>query len=156
MREEGLKVVDEAKGDGRWERAYGGSKDMEVPEDLEEILEKEEGVRRVWEGLGKGEKYHFLLRLAVVSEKGREKCLRGVVEKLRQGDTDVVEKDEKKVVVRKKATAVKGEKPAGVVKKTVVKKTTVVKKSMETEIVKTASLQQDGILSRREGLRRRP
>ena len=35
MTEHGLKHVDAAKADGRWDRAYGSGKDMKIPDDLQ-------------------------------------------------------------------------------------------------------------------------
>jgi len=34
MTEHGLEHVEAAKADGRWDRAYAGSREMELPEDL--------------------------------------------------------------------------------------------------------------------------
>ncbi|KAK0738809.1 hypothetical protein B0T18DRAFT_395032 [Schizothecium vesticola] len=46
MREAGRREVEEAKGDGRWEAAYGGGVEVKVPRELEVVLEGNERARR--------------------------------------------------------------------------------------------------------------
>src|SRR4051794_27857313 len=45
MRPAGLVAVDAARADGRWERAYAGSKDITVPDDLAAALDADPKVR---------------------------------------------------------------------------------------------------------------
>ena len=39
MTEHGLKAVEAAKSDGRWDRAYGSGKDMKIPDELQAAIE---------------------------------------------------------------------------------------------------------------------
>ena len=41
MTEHGLKQVEAAKADGRWDRAYGSGKDMKIPDDLQAAIDAE-------------------------------------------------------------------------------------------------------------------
>lgn len=63
MMKEGLEEVESAKADGRWERAYAGQKDMEVPKDLSEALERDRKAKEVFESLQKSKRFVLLLRL---------------------------------------------------------------------------------------------
>lgn len=57
----GLKEVELAKGDGRWEKAYGGSAAMEVPPDLDEAL----GItlRKRFDALTRQDRYSMLYKV---------------------------------------------------------------------------------------------
>lgn len=63
MRPAGLAEVDRAKADGRWEAAYGGSRDIEVPADLRDFLDRSPTAARFWDTLTKSQRYSFLFRL---------------------------------------------------------------------------------------------
>ncbi|MDB5551442.1 MAG: hypothetical protein JWL86_1426, partial [Rhizobium sp.] len=41
MTKHGLKQVDAAKADGRWDRAYGSGKEMKIPDDLQAAIDAE-------------------------------------------------------------------------------------------------------------------
>lgn len=88
MLERGMMEVRAAKEDGRWERAYSGGKDIQVPKDFERLLKEDEEVWEKWEGLGKGGRYPVLLRLETMrSVGGREKKMKEYVRKLASGET---------------------------------------------------------------------
>lgn len=119
MSEMGLKAVEDAKRDGRWEAAYGGMKNIVVPRDFEEVVMGDERARGVWEGMGRAERYPILLRLQIGRAGSREGRIRRVVEGLRRrgdgGDKeDVVMKPKAKKGVRRRKEvvrlAVEGEK----------------------------------------------
>ncbi|KAK0386438.1 hypothetical protein NLU13_6275 [Sarocladium strictum] len=79
MMDGGLREVERAKADGRWERAYAGQRTMEVPRDLGEALHANKKAKDVFESLDKGGRYALLLRL----ETARKTETRGSrVEKL--------------------------------------------------------------------------
>lgn len=63
MRPAGLAEVERAKADGRWEAAYCGSRDMEVPADLQEFLDTHPEAAAFWASLTKTSRYPFLFRL---------------------------------------------------------------------------------------------
>ncbi|KAL4960854.1 YdeI/OmpD-associated family protein [Aspergillus stella-maris] len=107
MRSAGLEAVEAAKRDGRWERAYDGPAGIEVPGDLERMLNKKgnEHVRGVWEGWRKSKRYAVLHRLQVgsrdVMKRGR--VIEGVLEMLRDGDVGGSSGQEKGKVKTEKA-----------------------------------------------------
>ena len=51
MRPAGLAEVQRAKADGRWERAYGGSASIEVPDDLHDALAASPRAQAMWDVL---------------------------------------------------------------------------------------------------------
>lgn len=51
MQPAGLAEVDRAKADGRWQRAYGGSRSLEVPDDLRDALAASPSAQRMWDVL---------------------------------------------------------------------------------------------------------
>jgi uncharacterized protein YdeI (YjbR/CyaY-like superfamily) len=63
MRAAGLREVERARADGRWEAAYSGSRDMEVPGDLQEFLDANPQAARFWSSLSATNRYAFLWRL---------------------------------------------------------------------------------------------
>ena len=63
MHPPGLKAVQEAKADGRWERAYASSKDMQIPEDFLLELRKHRKASVAFEALGKAERYSISFQL---------------------------------------------------------------------------------------------
>lgn len=83
MRAGGMEEVRMAKEDGRWGRAYEGSKDMVVRPEFEDVLRKGEVWGR-WEELGKGERYTYLIRIETAKEGSREKVMQRIVEAFRQ------------------------------------------------------------------------
>jgi uncharacterized protein YdeI (YjbR/CyaY-like superfamily) len=88
MRDAGRVVVEAAKGDGRWERAYSGAANLDEMRDLVEAIEgSSNGAEAAWVGLGKGERSQIYFRLASLKTKaGREKNIRDFVAKLERGE----------------------------------------------------------------------
>jgi uncharacterized protein YdeI (YjbR/CyaY-like superfamily) len=89
MSQAGLREIEAAKGDGRWDAAYAPPSTIEVPEDFAAPL-KEAGVEVTgfWEGLNKTQRYAVLWRIET-AKKGptRERRVREMIEMLRQGKT---------------------------------------------------------------------
>lgn len=82
MREGGLREVELAKGDGRWERAYGGS-GMEVPEDLGRAL-GEDGKKKL-EGLDRASRFSYLMKVVTAkTAEGRKKWIGVVVDEMKK------------------------------------------------------------------------
>ena len=48
MTEHGLRQVEAAKADGRWDRAYESGKDMKIPDDLQAAIDAEPKARQCW------------------------------------------------------------------------------------------------------------
>lgn len=63
MRAGGQAEIDKAKADGRWERAYAGSGEMEVSEELQSALDADLAAKAVFETLSKSQRWPFLVRL---------------------------------------------------------------------------------------------
>ncbi|RKG78964.1 hypothetical protein D7W79_11630 [Corallococcus exercitus] len=63
MKPAGLREVEAARADGRWEAAYAGSKTIEVPEDLTLALEKNPKAKAFFATLKSANRYAILFRL---------------------------------------------------------------------------------------------
>jgi len=63
MREGGLRQIDAAKADGRWEAAYHGASKMEVPEELAAALAKNRKARAFFDALDRTNRYSFCWRV---------------------------------------------------------------------------------------------
>lgn len=63
MKPAGLREVERAKADGRWEAAYDGQRTMGVPDDLQAELDADPGMKEFFEGLSSQNRYAFLYRL---------------------------------------------------------------------------------------------
>jgi uncharacterized protein YdeI (YjbR/CyaY-like superfamily) len=86
MRPAGLAAVTAAKADGRWERAYGGPKDITVPDDLAEALDADPKVRAEFESLDGANRYAILWRVhTAATPPTRAKRIAAAVELLREG-----------------------------------------------------------------------
>ncbi|KAL2840882.1 hypothetical protein BJY01DRAFT_218071 [Aspergillus pseudoustus] len=88
MRPAGMAVVESAKADGRWERAYDGPASIEVPADLDETLREDgnEKAREFLEGLNRSDRYSVLHRLQTAPVRNRQERVRAVVEMLARGE----------------------------------------------------------------------
>ncbi len=64
MRPAGLREVELAKADGRWEAAYAGQRTASMPPDLERELERRPQARAFFESLDSANRYAILYRLA--------------------------------------------------------------------------------------------
>jgi len=88
MTEHGLAQVEAAKVDGRWERAYAGSKDMEFPPDLAAAIAAVPAAEATFERLTAQNRFAMAHRLGQLkTDEGRRKRIAAYVEMLRAGDT---------------------------------------------------------------------
>jgi uncharacterized protein YdeI (YjbR/CyaY-like superfamily) len=88
MTEHGLKQVESAKADGRWQRAYAGAKEMGVPEDLRAALAAVPEAQAAFDTLSSQNRYAILHRLALLkTEAGRKKRIEDYVSMLGRGET---------------------------------------------------------------------
>lgn len=86
MKEQGRREVEEARGDGRWEAAYGGGGEVRVPRELEGVLEGNERARRGWEALGRSARAGAVYRIGSARrEETRRRRVEEVVEGLERG-----------------------------------------------------------------------
>lgn len=82
----GLAAVQAAKADGRWENAYAGQKDAQLPEDFLAALEGHPLAQEKLSTLGAGERYAIYYRLHTVKrEDTRAKKIQEYVAKLDAG-----------------------------------------------------------------------
>ncbi|MFT3894027.1 MAG: YdeI/OmpD-associated family protein [Anaerolineales bacterium] len=88
MKPAGLKAIEAAKQDGRWEAAYHSQKTIGVPEDFLSALEKNKKAKAFFETLKSANRYAFLFRLQTAKKaETREKRIRQFVEMLEKGET---------------------------------------------------------------------
>lgn len=88
MTPHGLRHVDAAKADGRWEAAYAGSASMEVPEDLLKAIAAEPRALTTYQKLDKANRYALAWRLHnLKTPAGRGKKIAAFVAMLKQGAT---------------------------------------------------------------------
>jgi uncharacterized protein YdeI (YjbR/CyaY-like superfamily) len=88
MRPAGLAVVEAAKADGRWERAYAGPATIAVPDDLTAALDAEPAVRAAFDALDGQNRYAVLHRVHTAATPAtRAKRIAAAVDMLRDGRT---------------------------------------------------------------------
>jgi uncharacterized protein YdeI (YjbR/CyaY-like superfamily) len=63
MRPAGLREVEQAKADGRWDAAYAGQSSATIPEDLQRALDQDERAKAFFEQLDRGNRYAILYRV---------------------------------------------------------------------------------------------
>ena len=77
-----------AKGDGRWQAAYGGAAEIKVPPDLMVALAAEPKARATFDALSSQNRYAILYRLASAKrEDTRARRLEQFVAMLARGET---------------------------------------------------------------------
>ncbi|MCF3642554.1 YdeI/OmpD-associated family protein [Rhizobium sp. TRM95111] len=88
MTEHGLKPVEAAKADGRWDKAYGSGREMAIPPDLQKAIDAEPLAKEM---LGKlSERNRFALAFRVhhmKTEAGRKRKIETFVAMLKRGET---------------------------------------------------------------------
>ena len=68
MRSPGHAEVDRAKADGRWDKAYAGSRTIVVPKDFEAALSRNKRAKNFFETLGKTKRFSFLWRIEMAKK----------------------------------------------------------------------------------------
>lgn len=87
MKPSGLKAIEAAKQDGRWEAAYSSQKNIEVPADFQSALNKNKKAKAFFETLTSARRYSFLFRIETAKKaETREKRIRQFVEMLAKGE----------------------------------------------------------------------
>jgi uncharacterized protein YdeI (YjbR/CyaY-like superfamily) len=88
MTEHGLRQVDAAKADGRWDRAYRSGKDMKIPDDLKAAIDAEPKAREMLEKISEQNRFALAFRTHnMKTEAGRKKKIEAFVEMLKRGET---------------------------------------------------------------------
>ncbi|WP_442577892.1 YdeI/OmpD-associated family protein [Mesorhizobium sp. ASY16-5R] len=88
MTEHGLKQVEAAKADGRWDRAYGSGKGMAIPDDLQAAIDAEPEAKAMLSRLSQQNRFALAFRTHnMKTEAGRSKKIETFVEMLKRGET---------------------------------------------------------------------
>lgn len=88
MTEHGLKHVEAAKADGRWERAYTSSKEAHMPADLASAIEAEPAAREMLGKLTAQNRFALIFRVEnLKTQAARERKIAELVEMLKRGET---------------------------------------------------------------------
>ncbi|MES2510693.1 MAG: YdeI/OmpD-associated family protein [Pseudomonadota bacterium] len=88
MQAAGLREIERAKEDGRWDAAYASQKNMEVPADLLAALAKKPKAGKFFEQLDSRNRYAVLLRLhSAKKAETRERRLQTFVDMLNRHET---------------------------------------------------------------------
>lgn len=87
MTEHGLRHVEAAKADGRWERAYTGQKDAELPADLAAAIEAEPAAKATLDKLTAQNRFALVYRVnSLKTEAARERKIQALVDMLKRGE----------------------------------------------------------------------
>ena len=88
MTEHGLREVEAAKADGRWDRAYPGSRDMAIPDDLQAAIDAEPAARAMLAKLSAQNRFALAFRTHnMKTAAGRARRIAAFVEMLKRGET---------------------------------------------------------------------
>lgn len=63
MKPAGLKAIEAAKQDGRWDAAYASQKNISIPEDFQTALDHNKKAKTFFDTLKSAERYSFLFRI---------------------------------------------------------------------------------------------
>jgi len=86
MTEHGMKQVEAAKADGRWDRAY--KSDMQIPDDLQAAIDAEPEAREMLAKLSAQNRFALAFRTHnMKTEAGRKKKIETFVAMLKRGET---------------------------------------------------------------------
>jgi uncharacterized protein YdeI (YjbR/CyaY-like superfamily) len=87
MKPTGLKAIQLAKQDGRWDAAYASQKNITVPEDFQTALDKNTKAKVFFASLKSVERYSFLFRIHNAKKpETRAKRIQQFVEMLERGE----------------------------------------------------------------------
>lgn len=88
MRAAGLRQVEAAKADGRWDAAYSGPAAAVVPEDLQRALDASPAAAKLFAELDGTNRFAILYRIGAVKKaETRARKIAGFVEDLENGET---------------------------------------------------------------------
>jgi uncharacterized protein YdeI (YjbR/CyaY-like superfamily) len=86
MKAAGLREVEAAKADGRWQKAYHSPRNMSVPRDFLKALSKDEKAQAFFKTLNKANTYAIAWRLETAAKpETREKRLKAILAMLAKG-----------------------------------------------------------------------
>lgn len=86
MRPAGLKAIEAAKADGRWQAAYEGQKKIELPEDFQIALDQNKKAKAFFATLNSANRYAILFRIHHTKKpETRSRRIRQFIEMLERG-----------------------------------------------------------------------
>jgi uncharacterized protein YdeI (YjbR/CyaY-like superfamily) len=87
MKPAGLKAIEAAKADGRWEAAYASQKNIEVPDDFQAVLDQNQKAKAFFASLKSAERYSFLFRIHHAKKaETRARRIQQFIEMLERGE----------------------------------------------------------------------
>jgi uncharacterized protein YdeI (YjbR/CyaY-like superfamily) len=87
LKSSGIKEIENAKADGRWEKAYDSQSKMKFPEDFLKELSKNKKAFSFFESLNKTNKYSICWRLQTAkTEATRNKRMKAILEMMKRGE----------------------------------------------------------------------
>ncbi len=88
MTEHGLRHVEAAKADGRWARAYNGSRSMKIPADLQAAIDAEPKAKAMLDKLSAQNRFALAFRTNnMKTTAGRKRKIEAFVDMLKRGET---------------------------------------------------------------------
>lgn len=86
MKEPGLREIEAAKKDGRWENAYHPQSTATLPEDFTKALSKDKKAREFFKTLNKSNRYAIIFRIATIrTASGRKAKISSIIAMLHEG-----------------------------------------------------------------------
>lgn len=85
MRPAGLRAVEAAKADGRWDRAYAGPASITVPDDFAGALAQQPDAQDFFDTLNRSSRYSVLWRIQTASPTARSGRIKAMVNMLANG-----------------------------------------------------------------------
>ena len=83
----GLKAIEAAKKDGRWEAAYASQKNISIPEDFQAALNKNKKAQTFFSTLKSSDRYSFLFRIQTAKKaETRAKRIQQFIEMLAKNE----------------------------------------------------------------------
>jgi uncharacterized protein YdeI (YjbR/CyaY-like superfamily) len=87
MKPAGLRAIEAAKQDGRWEAAYASQKNISVPEDFQTALDQNEKAKALFATLNSVNRYAILFRIQTAKKaETRSRRIRQFIEILEKGE----------------------------------------------------------------------
>jgi len=87
MKSAGLKAIEAAKKDGRWDAAYASQKNISMPEDFQAALNKNKKAQAFFDTLKSSDRYSFLFRIQTAKKaETRAKRIQQFIEMLEKNE----------------------------------------------------------------------
>ncbi|PJZ29775.1 YdeI/OmpD-associated family protein [Leptospira kmetyi] len=88
MQTAGLKAIESAKSDGRWDNAYSSPSKMEVPKEFQKLLKQNPSALKFFESLNSANRYAILFRIHnAKKEETKVKRMKDFLEMLKKKET---------------------------------------------------------------------